>query len=136
MLKRLREIIKIFALPFLLLIIHLIMDFYGVYIKFEWLDLPMHLLGGALVSYSYYRLLKTMQKYEYVGFIHSVFLFIFIISFVALIAVFWELYEFTLDSIDFGTRQTHIRDTMIDLSLDLVGGIFGYFCSKFLYTIK
>ena len=48
--KRAREIVRIFALPFLLLIIHLIMDFYGIYIKFEWLDLPMHFLGGALVS--------------------------------------------------------------------------------------
>ena len=136
MLERVREIIRIFALPILLLIIHIIIDFYGIYIKFEWLDLPMHFLGGALISYSYYRLLKTMQKYEYIGFIHNILLFIFVISFVALTAIFWELYEFVLDSIDLGTRQTHIRDTMIDLSLGLAGGICGYFYSKFLYTIK
>ena len=62
------------------------------------------------------------------------FIFLYIISFVALCGVLWEIYEFTADTIfnlDMqGVSFTGVTDTMEDFIADLVGGIipalYGY----------
>jgi len=127
-------VLRIFSLPFLVLIIHIVMDFYGIYVKYEWLDIPMHLIGGFVISRSYYLFLRIIQSNGNLGFIHSGVLFIIVISLIALTSLMWELYEFIFDFIDNGTRQTNNLDTMTDMSLGLIGGIFSYLYFKITNT--
>ena len=110
------------------------MDFYGIYVKYEWLDIPMHLIGGFVISRSYYLFLRIIQSNGNLGFIHSGVLFIIVISLIALTSLMWELYEFIFDFIDNGTRQTNNLDTMTDMSLGLIGGIFSYLYFKITNT--
>lgn len=66
------------------------------------------------------------------------FIFLYILSFVALCGVIWEIYEFTVDTLfglDMqGASFTGVVDTMEDLIADLVGGIipaiYGYITFK------
>lgn len=106
------------------------MDFNNVYVKYAWLDVPMHFIGGIVISYSFYLFLVLVQKKDYIKIKNKKILFIFIISFVALTTIIWETYEFTFDLVDNGTRQTNLNDTMTDILLGLLGGIIGFLFVK------
>ena len=37
------------------------MDFNNVYVKYAWLDVPMHFIGGIVISYSFYLFLEEQK---------------------------------------------------------------------------
>ena len=86
----------------------------------------MHFFGGVTIGFSYYLLLKEIQKKAYFGKSHQFVFFIFTISLVALTVLIWEFGEFTLDFVYGGFRQKGLADTMADLFLGLSGSVLGY----------
>lgn len=126
-----KRFIKAFIAPALVFIIHLIFDKTQLYLTYEWLDIPMHLAGGFAIALMISSLLKIAEDKKMLK-INNPLRFLFIISFVALIAIFWEFYEFILDYINATIPNQELRftDTIKDFFFGLIGAIFGYLFSR------
>lgn len=111
----------------------------GGYVRFEWIDIPMHALGGVVAGLLVMGVIDLVVKkvelkkgwVRYEGLLYWVV----VIAGVALIATAWELYEFLMDSVRFGNvwqqiveeraigvHQPSVTDTMIDYVMGLSGG--------------
>ena len=93
--------------------------------NFWWYDIVAHILGGAWVGITFFYIFCQREKI----FFSEKFIWNLIgaLSFVALLGVAWELYEFTVDHIinipyDLALAQPSLVDTMKDLFNDLLGG--------------
>ena len=126
---------RIFIAPFIVLSLHVfLIDLYTIWPSF---DILMHFLGGASIAYGawvFFRILKEYKLLEHMPRLLEVFLLVTITSFAA---VLWEFFEFTggyILEIDF--LQMNLQDTMADLTLGLLGGVFvgGYLV--FLRNVK
>lgn len=120
------KIIKTFTFPAIIFLIHLILIYFNSYLIYGWIDVPMHFLGGFAVSFTYFSLIKILQKNNYLSKMNNLIFFIFVISLVALTAVLWEFAEFIIDLSLKINVQKGLQDTMLDLFLGLVGGIAGF----------
>lgn len=108
---------------FLILFIHLMATIGHWYWAVNWFDILMHFLGGLWVAmvfgYLNQRFFKLPNFWTRV---------ILTFSFVALIGILWEFFEFSLDNLFFlkkwGPFQGGLSDTMGDLFFDLLGGLF------------
>lgn len=97
----------------------------GAYDIFPWIDIPMHFLGGLSVAYTSILFLNFFKQEGMMG-IHKKNLQIFItLSFVSLIAVLWEFWEFGMDYFFHTNMQQGLADTMMDLFCGLTGGFAG-----------
>ena len=117
------KLLDIFKFPIIVFILHLILAFYFlVYIRFPWLDIPFHILGGLVIGHSYILLFKEFAEKQTTGM--SAFLKgLLVVCLVALTSVFWEFGEYIGDRI-FGLKmQVSQADTMSDLFLGIFGGI-------------
>jgi len=98
----------------------------------------MHFLGGfwvaltatALISNFQFPISNEILKQKFLS------LFIVVLSFVALIGVLWEFFEFGYDVFIsskgyFMTAQQGVGDTMSDLFFDLLGGLLCLVIYKF-----
>jgi len=113
---------KYFLPPLFLFLFNWVLFFFNVYSFVEWIDIPLHLLGGSLVAFTYLFSLRYLQKRNYLK-INSITRVIFVFALVALTAVLWEFFEFSLTFITgFGFQGT-LNDTMFDLFLGLFGGL-------------
>ncbi|MBI2451673.1 hypothetical protein HYV50_01180 [Candidatus Pacearchaeota archaeon] len=122
-----KKILKIFKLPIAILLLHIFLVPLGIYEKYLWFDIPMHLLGGLSVAMSYLALLKLMQSKKRLQMPEQI-LFVFVVSLVALTGILWEFSEFILDILTTSIKaQQGLTDTMSDLFFNLIGGVFGYF---------
>lgn len=87
-----------------------------------WYDWMLHFFGGiwvAIVTRKFF-----VRPISQIGRIGPMF----IIAFVALVGVTWEIYEFAIDELFFEERalwraQEGNTDTMTDLMMDLLGGV-------------
>jgi len=111
------------------------------YQTYAWLDMSMHFLGGfwvaltatALISNFQFPISNEILKQKFLS------LFIVILSFVALVGVLWEFFEFGYDVFIFskgysGALQQGVGDTMSDLFFDLLGGLAFLVIYKYLNT--
>lgn len=109
---------------------------FGVYIFYHiytWYDVPMHLIGGFVSGILAWQIwtysVDDLKMKNGIG--KQWILFLFIIGLTALIAVVWELHEFVLDYFREEKRgfslQEDLVDTMKDILLGLIGGLFAYF---------
>ena len=112
-----------------ILLFHFIATFNYWYWAYLWLDMPMHFLGGFWVAMAFVYLIFNYQFPIPSEFLKQNFLSFLIItlSFVALIGVLWEFYEFLSDFFLSSKNYTQIfqqgaADTMGDLFFDLLGG--------------
>lgn len=103
--------------------------------RFPWWDTMLHFVSGILLGLFSILLMNALNKNKDLRlYLDAKFIFLYIISFVALCGVLWEIYEFTADTIfnlDMqGVSFTGVTDTMEDFIADLVGGIipalYGY----------
>ena len=98
----------------------------SAYFYIWWLDSILHFSGGFwLAALAIFILISREKIYS---FEHPLFLFLIIISLVALMGVLWEFFEYGLDLIleRVGTEaalQPGAKDTIFDLFFDLTGGI-------------
>lgn len=77
---------------------------------FWWFDNLMHFLGGVMVASLFFSFFKNRHAN-----------WVMIISFVALIGLFWEFYEYWNDRF-WLANQMKLDDTLSDLFFDLLGG--------------
>jgi len=119
------KILSFFIFPFIVFMIHMVFAFYGVYITFTWLDIPMHFLGGLAISYTIVLFLKFFKDKNMIN-IRNRFIFVLVVvALVILVAVLWEFYEFFLKTFFNVSTQPNLEDTLLDLFMGLVGGLFG-----------
>jgi hypothetical protein len=100
--------------------LHLLaLEFY-LYWQYLWFDLPMHFLGGAIVAIAVFAIMDfglPLPKWAGTS--------IAVLAFVLAIGVVWEIFEVVAE---ISTRErNYVFDTTIDLVMDLLGGVAGYF---------
>ncbi len=122
-----RKIIKTFIPPIVVFVLHLVVVSLGLYLTAKWVDIPMHFLGGAAIAYTFTKLLQIAKNKNLLGKNHKAINFLFVISLVALVAVFWEFAEYLLAATTELRWQSTISDTLLDLLMGLLGGIAGCF---------
>lgn len=93
-----------------------------LYWRYLWFDIPMHVLGGAVVALGIYvvddlRLPFTKSLLRPVP----------ALSFVFAIALLWEGYEVL---IGIPLDSTYIPDTILDICMGLLGGWLGFLVGK------
>lgn len=121
-LRSLLTLIKIFAFPILVFLLHLVFEVLNLYTAVSWLDIMMHLLGGVFIAYSFNLSLKYFQENQLIPQLHSLVRAAFLFSLVATAAVLWEFGEFTIDYLFRTSSQSGLQDTISDMFLGLVGG--------------
>ena len=89
----------------------------------------MHLLGGFSIAISFFLMIRILQKESFLGKMHPLILFVFIISLVSTAAVLWEFAEFIFDKVFYLSIQRSLEDTLGDLFFGLLGGIVGFLWS-------
>lgn len=105
-----------------LAVVHVLSLQFFLYWRYLWLDIPMHVLGGAVVVFAFFvlydfdtplpkRWLKPLP----------------VLLIVLLAALAWEAYEILI-GIPFG--PDHTSDTVSDLAAALLGGIAGLIVAK------
>jgi len=115
--------LKIFSPPFAILIIHFFLIVSKLYLLSYWVAETMHVVGGIAIGFTYFFILNFLEANNHFK-AKSFIKVIFIISLVALTAVFWEFHEFVLDYFFHTGFQISNADTMLDLFLGLCGGTF------------
>lgn len=100
---------------------------------FEHIDLLTHFVAGLISAYFGYDLANIIfRKRGYLGPAVSSF---FSICFAQFIAVGWEIYEFSMDSIyglNLQRRETGVLDTMTDFCVCAAGSVLGMLLVAFL----
>lgn len=126
-----KNLISFFYFPILVFILNLFLVFIGIYNIVYWIDIPMHLLGGFAIAYSGSLILDYLGKRNLIKINNYWIWVLMIISFVALIAVFWEVAEFIFEFFYHVGLQPSIEDTILDLVLGIFGGFLFSIFRKF-----
>lgn len=113
----------------LILIFHFFASIFNWYRSIPWLDIPMHLIGGVATAALFFYLFS--EKYKIIDSNRNFSLIIILsLSFLALIGVLWEFYEYLADVYLFAKHplylvydRTNLPDLMKDLFDDLLGGL-------------
>ena len=118
------EFAQIFLVPTVVLFIH---TFLGLVVRiynfWPWFDMPMHFLGGVSIAIGSWVFFRILERKGFTRNIPVLLRLFFILSFVALSAVGWEIIEFIGDRLFAEDMQESAFDTMIDLILGLSGGL-------------
>ena len=99
-----------------------------LYFFYPWLDIPMHLLGGFWVALfvlaQYYRASFPARKDP-----SPLFVVVFAVAVTMTIGLFWELFEFSAQTLIERAEFHNLGDTL----LDLVNDLFGSLCAATLF---
>lgn len=106
--------------------LHILSIYQGWYLTMEWIDIPLHMAGGAWVALAFF----YFQR-RYVLLFSALpiwFSLLMVVGFVMLVGVAWEWLEFGFDYFfakdNFLIRaQLGLADTMGDLGMDVIGGL-------------
>lgn len=89
-----------------------------LYYELPWLDIPMHIMGGFGVAVLASSILSyKKQKLSFVK----------VLVAYLVVAVLWELYEYTHDFMSVGAWQGTTLDTLSDIFNGFVGMVAAYF---------
>lgn len=117
------KILSYFILPVYFYLFHLFLDFaFDVYTRFPGFSNVMHFSGGVILFFTFFPLLNYLNRENYLK-LDKIATFIFVISLIISVAVFWEFYEFAMDYFFDVNWQPSIADTLGDLFLGMSGGI-------------
>lgn len=86
------------------------------YYTYWWFDIPMHILGGAVIAFVIlygYKVLSPEEKGKQLTF----FVLVFSVFFVGVV---WEIYEYVID-----LMYTHLGWDAIDTGKDLIDDVIG-----------
>jgi len=120
---KLIKLIQCFYLPILIYFINrFIINPIGIYSRWEWFDIPMHIIGGFAIVYSFILVLRKLDKKIIIKdrFIEI----LIIMGLFALVAIFWEFYEYVMHII-INVKQNSLEDTLLDFMFGLIGGLIG-----------
>lgn len=102
---------------------------FGLYGAVGWWDHLTHSLSASLVAGTGYTVIRSIDLHRDDIRLPSRFMFVFILMTVIAFGVVWELFEFGLDIIATSTNismplaQHGLKDTMKDMSFNLVGAV-------------
>ncbi len=105
------------------------------YYHFWWWDTMLHTFSGALLGFFGFILIYVLNREEDIDVILSpLFIAIFTFTFAVSIGVFWEIFEYAMDTLfGFNMQKSGLVDTMWDLIADcLGGGIAAFYGFKYL----
>lgn len=124
----------IISLLIFILGVHVVATVNYWYWTYQWFDIPMHFLGGFWVAaaFLYLNPKSEIQNFKFFQLPDYLISFIAALSFVALIGVFWEFFEFFCDvfiSPKGYYFQVGAVDTLADLFFDLFGGAAAFFAN-------
>tara|TARA_Y100000310_G_scaffold65417_1_gene60919 strand:- start:17376 stop:17786 length:411 start_codon:yes stop_codon:yes gene_type:complete len=120
--KHISKIIKYLIPPILLFILGWILYFLGLFSSIVWLDDLMHFLGGIILGYTYFFIVKYFISKRYLK-LNIFFMILFVTSLVAFTTVLWEFYQFFLGLFTNIPVQLTIEDTLLDMFLGIFGGL-------------
>ena len=101
---------------------HTLSTAFFLYWTYPWLDMPMHALGGAVVALGF---LSVQSRYARGKFQKGFFV---ALSVAFAVGILWELFELTSGTT--GTKPDYLRDTIVDLSMDIIGGAIGFLLGR------
>ena len=114
------------VLIYLILALHIVAEVFFLYWTYTWYDLVMHFLGGLWLSLA---LLWMAQSSGYLKTEPTaVPALLSIVCGVLLIGLLWEVFEYFTNiffSIEF--KDGYVFDTILDVTMDFLGGGTGYF---------
>lgn len=121
-----KKFLRFFKFPAAVFLVNLIFALLHLYQTFEWLDIPMHFIGGLSVAYMGLLFLNYFRRKHVIDLYSKTLNFMIIISFVAFVAVLWEFFEFLLKTFFELNTQPSVADTIGDLFMGLVGAVAGW----------
>ena len=98
------------------------MVFGGIYERYPWLDIPMHVLGGVFIVYSFSLAVTYFQERRILSELNVLSRSVFLFTLTSTAAVIWEFGEFIIDFFFSTNAQASVEDTILDLFLGLLGG--------------
>ncbi|OGZ47268.1 MAG: hypothetical protein A3J54_01540 [Candidatus Ryanbacteria bacterium RIFCSPHIGHO2_02_FULL_45_13b] len=104
---------------------HILSVLQGWYTTYTWIDIPLHLAGGAWTALAFFYLQRRyVLLFSALPFLFSI---IMVVGVVMLVGVGWEWFEFGFDYIFVPEHaewraQFGLVDTMGDLLADVIGG--------------
>jgi len=114
--------IILFILSIILVMLNHYAGVYFLYWRFWWFDIVMHFLGGSIIS--------LLSIYIYKSFFgdfndrRSIIVISFSLVFVFIVAIFWEVFEFFMDSNI--KEANYFLDTITDILMAILGTLFTY----------
>ncbi len=111
---------------FLVGCLHIAFTYSGFYRDsgFGWIDIPLHLVGGACVSFAAGIIIAEAIKRKALAPLPPYFFMFCLVAVASLVGIAWEFYEFLADRFDpVYLRQPSLSDTMKDLADDLNGAL-------------
>lgn len=125
MIYRKKLFIEIALLSILIAALHHFAELNSLYWSISWFDILMHFLGGLLMGYIALFIFFTSEKISFPADSRIV-IFSVVIGFVLIVGLTWELWELFAGLSDV---MNDLGDTILDLIMDVVGGIVAYFLS-------
>lgn len=99
-----------------------------LYWSIEWLDIPMHFIGGTVIALGVFTLRDLrIVRVSFLSLAH-------VLLIVLLLALIWEAYEYIFN-IPMTLADGFYVDTAFDLVLGLAGGWVGYYVGKRLRSL-
>ena len=95
----------------------------SLYSAFPPLDIPMHLAGGAAIGFFFWRSLQLPESRFAVGEMVPTAAGLLSFAAVGTAAVVWEFAEWLSDRYVGTQAQLGLEDTLLDMSLGIVGGL-------------
>lgn len=120
----------VLAVVFAILGFHMFSIFQNWYITIWWLDIVLHMVGGAWVVFAFF---YVQRRYTLLfSALPFVFSLVMVMGIVMLVGVAWEWFEFGFDyffvpEAALWRAQLGLTDTMGDLLADLMGGTLAGF---------
>lgn len=120
----LRYTLFLTSLATLAIIHNLAITFY-LYWLYLWIDIPIHMLGGAVVTFGVWLLpvFRVSIPERFMGLVPTLVV-------VFAVGILWELFEIGI-GIPILEKEGYVLDTCIDLVMDLIGGYIGFAIIKY-----
>lgn len=110
--------------------IHTLASHLYLYWKYGWLDIPVHFLGGIVVTLGLFTL-RDLHLFP-----NKFLKFMPVLACVLSIALVWEVWEYLSNLTDTSILKDYIIDTVTDLCMGLTGGALGYFIGNNLRNLR
>jgi hypothetical protein len=119
----LTRIALLFLPPFLVFALHVVLSIgFQAYVWMPSLDIPMHVLGGVAIAYTFVGLLELAERSSLLSIEHWSIRWLLVVCLVTTAATVWEFAEFSADRLFRTGSQMGLADTLFDLLLGMLGG--------------
>jgi len=118
---KLIKLIPCFYLPILIYFVNrFVINPIGIYGRWGWFDIPMHIIGGCAIVYSFILVFRKLNDKIIIK--DRFFEILILMGLLAIVAIFWEFYEYAMHII-INVDQNTLQDTLSDFIFGLLGGL-------------